>query len=109
MSTTATATRHHCDSLARLAVILTEATAEQWATPARPSSPNGGGPVRTSGHADPTASVGGNPDRLALRAAVLRAESALAVAADALNSASDALETALAPYRQTTVRVSASP
>ncbi|WP_120340033.1 DUF7169 domain-containing protein [Cryobacterium soli] len=94
--TTAAALEAHGAALVDLAKTLSTASAQQWEPPARVNPRNLDGESRPSGRiSDPTANIALDERRLALRASIYGAESALAVAADTLASATSALRAAL--------------
>lgn len=87
----------HGDALTVLVRELREAVAQQYDAPPRTAATLG---ERVSGGlSDPTPARALHPQRLALRAAVMGAETTLAQSADALTAAASALTAALAPYR----------
>lgn len=94
--TTVAALVAHGEALRAVAGSLRGAFAVQWAEPPRRMLDTG--PGRSGRVSDPVPRVALNDRRLKVRAAVIEAESALAVAADRLNAATVALDEAVAGW-----------
>lgn len=87
----------HGEALSTLARLLEEASGWQFSAPPRRS--RGLDEARPSGRvSDPTANVATSEPRLALRAALADSASAIGSATVFVESATEALERALAPY-----------
>lgn len=97
MTSTASTIVRHGYALAALARLLTEASAWEFSTPPRRTHVTG--EARPCGRiSDATANIAMDDSRLALRSGLADAASAITSATVFLESATEALERALAPY-----------